>query len=88
MDSRGNKNIFRNNEIYNNLGAGVRLGGDEDSDGLKNNVYENIIKNNSAGGIKFQRSLQGKICGNKMEGNRGGDSVGSFGEKFKPSSAC
>lgn len=88
LDSRGNKNIFRNNEIYGNAGAGVRLGGDEDNDGINNDVYENVIKNNAAGGIKFQRLLQGKICGNKMEGNSGGNSVGSFGEKFKPISSC
>jgi len=88
MDSRGNRNIFRFNEVYGNSGAGVRLGGDENSDGINNDVYENTIRNNASGGIKFQRSPQGKICGNKMEGNSGGDAVGSEGEDFKPVASC
>ena len=88
LDSRGSKNIFRYNEVYGNLGAGVRLGGDEDNDGINNDVYENTIKNNVSGGIKFQRAPQGKICGNKMEGNTGGDAVGSEGEDFKPTQSC
>ena len=88
LDSRGSKNIFRYNEVYGNLGAGVRLGGDEDNDGINNDVYENTIKNNVSGGIKFQRAPQGKICGNKMEGNKGGDSVGSEAEEFNPTKSC
>src|SRR3989344_5104949 len=88
LDSRGNKNIFRYNEVYGNLGAGIRLGGDEDSDGINNDVYGNIIRNNSAGGVKFQRSPQGKVCDNKMEGNSGGDAVGSEAEEFNPTKSC
>ena len=88
MDSRGNKNVFRYNQISGSVGAGIRLGGDEEKDGINNEVYGNIIINNSAGGIKIQRIPQGKICDNKMEGNSGGDSVGSYGEEFKPGSSC
>lgn len=88
MDSRGNGNVFRYNEIYGNSGAGIRLGGDEDNDGINNDVYENTIRNNTSGGIKFQRAPQRKICGNKMEGNSGGDSVGSEREDFKPAESC
>ena len=74
--------------IYGNAGAGVRLGGDEENDGINNDVYENVIKNNAAGGIKFQRSPQGKICGNKMSGNSRGDVVGSENDGFKPTEEC
>ncbi len=88
MDSRGNENIFRYNSIYNNSGAGVRLGGDEEEDGINNQVYGNSIINNKSGGIKFQRSPQGKICGNEMGGNEKGNSVGSYGEDFNPEKEC
>lgn len=88
MDSRGDNNIFRYNEIYDNLGAGVRLGGDEEEDGIDNQVYGNSISNNRSGGIKFQRTPQGKICDNKMEGNEKGNSVGSYGEDFNPEKSC
>lgn len=88
MDSRGNTNTFRNNEIYANRGAGVRLGGDTSTQGINNNVYDNIIKDNLSGGIKFMREPQGKICGNTMSGNSGGDSVGNYGSKFSPASTC
>ena len=47
MDSRGSKNIFRYNQIKGNRGAGIRLGGDEDNDGIENEVYGNIITNNA-----------------------------------------
>ncbi|MEK7495719.1 MAG: right-handed parallel beta-helix repeat-containing protein [Patescibacteria group bacterium] len=88
LDSRGNDNIFRYNEIYDNLGAGVRLGGDEDKDGTNNQVYGNRILNNKSGGIKFQRTPQGRICGNEMERNEKGSSVGSYGEDYNPEKSC
>ena len=88
MDSRGNGNIFRNNEIYGNIGAGVRLGGDTSNDGINNDVYLNNIHDNQNGGIKFQRTPQGKICGNTMFNNTGGDSVGSYGSQFNPTVPC
>lgn len=88
LDSRGEGNTFRFNEIYGNSGAGVRLGGDKESNGINNNINQNIIKDNKAGGIKFQRTPQGKICGNTMSGNTGGNSVGTFGSTFNPTQAC
>ena len=88
LDSRGNDNIFRYNNVYDNLGAGVRLGGDEDEDGVNNQVYNNNITNNKSGGIKFQRTPQGKVCGNEMSGNNKGNSVGSYGDDFEPEKSC
>ncbi|MDO8498933.1 MAG: DUF1565 domain-containing protein [bacterium] len=88
MDSRGSKNSFRNNIIFGNLGAGIRLGGDKITDGIDNNVYGNIIKDNQSGGIKFERITQGKICSNIMSGNIDGNTVGTFGILFKPTSNC
>ncbi len=88
MDLRGNSNIFRHNEIYGNVGAGVRLGGDKENDGIYNDVYENTIRDNLAGGIKFQRKPQRKICGNTMSNNEGGNSVGEYRSDFNPTESC
>ena len=88
FDSRGNGNIFRNNESYGNLGAALRLGGDTATTGIGNDVYLNSFHDNRAGGIAFQRTPQGKICGNVMSNNTGGNSVGAYGARFNPVAAC
>lgn len=88
LDSRGNNNIFRYNEVFGNRGAGVRLGGDTPSDGSNNQVDGNNIYNNAAGGIKIQAENQQQICGNTMNNNLKGDSVGSFGSRFSPTDDC
>lgn len=88
MDSRGDGNIFRYNEIFGNRGAGVRLGGDDKTAGINNDVYGNTVRDNAVGGIKIQRYPQGKICGNKMEGNAQGNSVGTYGSRFSSEGPC
>jgi hypothetical protein len=88
FDSRGNDNIFRYNQVFGNKGAGVRLGGDTQSDGSNNAVYGNNIYDNAGGGIKFQAKTQGQICGNAMNNNAGGNAVGSFGLLFSPTVDC
>jgi parallel beta-helix repeat protein len=89
--SRGDANIFRYNNVSGSVGAGIRLGGwlvDGVQYGKNNDVYENIIEDNKNGGIKFQVSPQGKVCGNTMSGNTGGDAVGDFGSEFDPTASC
>jgi len=81
--SRGSKNIFRNNTSYGNAGSGIRLGGDKKDDGISNDVYGNIIKENARGGIRVMRYPQGKICGNEFIDNGDEDFTGSYEEKFK-----
>ncbi|MET9273968.1 right-handed parallel beta-helix repeat-containing protein [Kribbella sp. NPDC003557] len=88
LDARGNGNTFRYNTIHDNTGAGVRLGGDTETDGTGNNVYGNTITNNASGGIKFMRTPQGQVCGNTMSGNTGGNSVGTYAADFTPTAAC
>lgn len=88
LDARGSGNTFRNNTIHDNSGAGIRLGGDTETDGIGNNIYGNTITGNASGGIKFIRSPQGQVCGNTMSGNTGGNSVGTFGSDFTPTAAC
>lgn len=88
FDSRGNGNIFRNNESYGNIGAALRLGGDTATTGIGNEVYLNSFHDNRAGGIAFQRAPQGKLCGNIMSNNVGGNAVGAYGARFNPLAAC
>lgn len=68
-DARGSGNIFRYNTASDNVGAGFRLGGDEEQDGINNEVYDNVITNNRGGAVKVMRQPQGRICGNKLENN-------------------
>lgn len=88
LQSRGNGNIIRMNKVYGNVGAGVRLGGETQTDGIKNDVYGNDIHDNQAGGIKFMSAPQGRICSNIMSNNAGGNSVGSYGSRFNPATRC
>lgn len=88
FDSRGSGNTFRYNTSYGNVGAGFRLGGDAATDGTGNNIYGNTIRDNGAGGISIQRTPQRAICGNTLSNNQGGDTAGSYGERYSPASAC
>lgn len=85
LDARGSGNIFRWNRSYNNLGSGVRLGGDTTSDGIANQVYENELFGNSAG-IKIQRDQQARICGNT--GAQGNLTSGTFGSRYQAGMPC
>lgn len=88
MDSRGNNNIFRNNEIYGCSGAGVRLGGDTSKYGIGNSVYGNIIRANEAGGIKIMRKTQAQICGNTFSDNGKDILVGKYDSGADPDAKC
>ncbi len=80
LDSRGNDNTFRQNEVYGNVGAGVRLGGDKKIDGTNNIVVNNFLHDNEGGGIKFQSNPQKQICGNRFANNKKGNLVGEYEE--------
>lgn len=69
FDARGSGNTFRYNTSKNNIGAGIRLGGDTKTDGINNNVYGNLLTDNRGVAIKMVRSPQGKICGNTVLNN-------------------
>mgnify|MGYP000674029292 CR=1 FL=1 len=62
---RGNANTVRNNIIFTNQGAGIRLGGDTSEDGIKNIVYGNYLSNNAQGALKIMSNAQqNSFCGN------------------------
>lgn len=86
LDSRGNSNIFRFNTTKNNIGAGIRLGGDEPSDGINNEVYSNTITDNKGGAIKLIRMPQGKICENTVKNNN--DDRHKKSKSINPSKSC
>ncbi|MGH9189960.1 MAG: right-handed parallel beta-helix repeat-containing protein [Acidimicrobiales bacterium] len=87
LDSRGNGNVFRHNTIFGNVGAGIRLGGDGPSDGTGNDVYSNVIRDNRAGGVKFMRKPQGRVCGNQFSATEK-ESAGDFAKDFRPERPC
>lgn len=87
LDARGSGNTFRHNVVYGNRGAGIRLGGDEDDDGVGNHAYANTLRDNSYGSLKVERGPQGKICGNMVSG-KGAEVRGRSSEKINPRQPC
>jgi hypothetical protein len=88
INIRGNLNVVRYNEIYGGAGAGVRFGTGNEDEAVLNDVYLNHIYSNAEGGIKFQSTPQGLVCGNVMHDNTGGNATGSFGGEYDPAGAC
>ena len=90
MDSRGPFNTFRSNHIHHNAAAGVRIGGDLPGDAVGNDVYDNVITDNARGGIKVEEfGPHGRICGNVMSDNNGGNAVGTYRARIgDPTAPC
>jgi Right handed beta helix region len=88
LNSRGNRNVFRYNTVYGNKGAGIRVGGHGVTDGSENEVYENTLRNNEAGGVKVQRMPQARVCGNVAEGNDDGAAAGDYRRQINPTRSC
>jgi hypothetical protein len=88
LDARGSGNIFQNNEIFGNVGAGIRLGGDTSTDGIGTSIIGNHIYNNGNSGIKIQRNPQKQICGNDITDNVHGDFGGEYGSDNKNTKEC
>lgn len=90
MDTRGPHNTFRHNHIHHNAAAGVRIGGDRPGDAVGNTVHDNTITSNARGGIKVQDpGPHGRICGNVMRDNAGGDAVGDHAGRIgDPAAPC
>ena len=85
FDARGNDNTFRYNISRNNVGAGVRLGGDSDKDGIGNHVYGNTLENNAGGAMKIMRLPQGNVCDNKLHNN---DDDNNRSKGINPQTKC
>ena len=87
LGSRGSGNVFRYNVVYDNRGAGIRVGGDGERDGIDNDIYGNTFRNNAMGAIRAHRGPQGKVCENVAE-NNGTPEMGRFTRELQPTVAC
>jgi hypothetical protein len=85
FDARGNNNTFRYNQVFNTVGAAVRLGGDTAADGINNNVYGNTFHQNGRGDVMAHRLPQGKICNNSEDQ---ATSDASDDKSIDPAGAC
>lgn len=85
FSSRGIGTVFADNTSSDHVGAGIRLGGDKESDGLRNVVRGNRLLNNKGYGVKIEREPQEAICGNIVEGNGDGP---SSEDDLDPTSPC
>lgn len=88
---RGNWNTARFNEMYGNVGAGVRIGGDDKGGvryGVNNSVYDNHLHHNTYAGLKIQEAPQQAICGNDVHDNPGGVIRGDAASQFSPTAPC
>lgn len=72
FSSRGRATVFVANVSSGHAGAGIRLGGDEETDGLLNTVVGNHLTDSRGYGLKIMRHPQGLICGNDIHGNQAG----------------
>ncbi len=91
IGARGSNNIIRYNTIYDNVGAGIRLGGhklDDRQYGIDNEVYGNYLYGNIAGGVKIIIEPQSKICSNRLERNQGKQVFGEGSEAYDPTESC
>jgi len=87
LDSRGDRNVFRNNRVHGNRGAGIRFGGDKDGMGVGNEAYGNVLADNKAGGFALQRGPQGRICDNTVT-NSDPLTFGRFRGYADPTASC
>lgn len=69
ISSRGNGNRIVRNLVTRSAGAGIRFGGDESRDGIRNVVVANVLRNNDGYGVKIMRTPQRKVCGNQLARN-------------------
>ncbi|MGH7607887.1 MAG: hypothetical protein ACREME_11160, partial [Gemmatimonadales bacterium] len=69
FSSRGIGTVFRYNYSHGHVGDGIRLGGDDDDDGVRTVVRDNRLVGNDGYGLSVHRLPQGEMCGNDIGGN-------------------
>ncbi|MEE4246894.1 MAG: right-handed parallel beta-helix repeat-containing protein [Kangiellaceae bacterium] len=85
---RGDRNIVRDNVIYNNVGVGIRVGGDSMDHGVNNEVIGNWLKHNGYGGLRVTRMPQRTICGNTVRPSNEQIVVGPFSQQIRLEEPC
>lgn len=77
---RGNDNVIEGNASQDNAGAGIRIGGDTDEDGINNTIRGNVISGNSGPGIKMLRTAQHVVCENVLRNNENTEQDAQFAQ--------
>jgi hypothetical protein len=72
LGSRGNRTVFRFNVVTDQVGKGVRLGGDTPDQGVLNDVYGNALLRTGSYAVGAMRMPQGRVCGNTVGDNARG----------------
>lgn len=89
FNSEGSGNLFYNNTVFGNVGAGFRFGSALAGYGINNQAWDNHIVDNQLVGFKILNGPQKKICGNSISGNsRGNIAVASGAGTYSPTTAC
>lgn len=77
ISTRGSRNIIHGNIVFNNVGAGIRTGGDTNTNGIQNTITGNLLENNQNSGLKLMSGPQERVCGNKIVQENGRPKVRS-----------
>jgi hypothetical protein len=64
---RANGNFIAHNLLFDNEGAGIRLGGDTKNYGIENEILYNFLSDNEKAGLKIMRTPQKRMCGNAAQ---------------------
>lgn len=89
FSSAGNGNLYYDNQVYGNAGAGIRFGSDKAGYGQDNQAWNNQILDNQGAGFKIMSGPQKKICGNTMSGNALGNIATASGVgSYTPVATC
>lgn len=76
FSSRGLATVIRENVSIGHAGSGVRVGGDDDDDGVLSTIVGNVVTSNGEYGVEVHAEPQRALCGNVSVGNRDADSNG------------
>lgn len=68
---RGDHGTLRANLIRGGAGAGIRLGGDDEGQGVDTTVVDNVVLGASGYGVKVMRGPQAMLCGNDLRAGLG-----------------
>jgi hypothetical protein len=88
LDVRSNGNLVAGNQSFGHAGAGVRLGGAADGDGVDNDVRGNDLHDNRGAGLRVMRGPQRVLCGNTLAANAHGDVEGDAAAQLAPAAPC
>ncbi|HWG97793.1 MAG TPA: right-handed parallel beta-helix repeat-containing protein [Pilimelia sp.] len=68
---RANHGTLRANTVHGGSGAGIRIGGDTDKQGVDTTVVGNVVVDADGYGLKLMRAPQATVCGNDLRAERG-----------------